>query len=321
MALTFLQLAEKALLEAGKPLSAADLWLFITQKGYDKELNSQGKTPWSTLGARLYMDIRDNNASIFVAKKENGSRTTLFSLKMNPSSACSTPSVISNRPARGIKTPEMAKTPETLYEKDLHRLLVYFCHHQSRRVHMRTINHSKSEKKSYGEWVHPDLIGCAYAFEQREKLTSSICEVIGQSSISLFSFELKRRLTENNLRESFFQAVSNSSWANEGYLVAADITKENGFRKELERLSRAFGIGVIELDTKEPDNSLVLFSAHSKSALNLDSLDKLISMMNEDVTDLFKSITRSKVTQHTHKDDYDPVFEREALLKFFKDKA
>jgi uncharacterized protein len=31
----------------------------------------------------------------------------------------------------------------------------------------------------------------------------------------------------SNLREVFFQAVSNSSWANEGYLEAAEIDTAN----------------------------------------------------------------------------------------------
>jgi hypothetical protein len=33
---------------------------------------------------------------------------------------------------------------------------------------------------------------------------------------------MKKELNFSNLRESYFQAVSNSSWANEGYLVTAE---------------------------------------------------------------------------------------------------
>ncbi len=33
----------------------------------------------------------------------------------------------------------------------------------------------------------------------------------------------KKIINRSNLRESFFQALSNSSWAHYGYLVAADL--------------------------------------------------------------------------------------------------
>ena len=43
-------------------------------------------------------------------------------------------------------------------------------------------------------------------------------------SVRLWSFEVKKELNVSNARKSFFQAVSNSSWANEGYLVATSIS-------------------------------------------------------------------------------------------------
>lgn len=44
-----------------------------------------------------------------------------------------------------------------------------------------------------------------------------------------------------------FQAVSNSSWANEGYLVVLqEIDSE--VLSELRRLNQSFGIGVIKLE-------------------------------------------------------------------------
>ena len=39
----------------------------------------------------------------------------------------------------------------------------------------------------------------------------------------LWSFEAKLLINRSNVRECFFQAVSNSSWANFGYLVAAGV--------------------------------------------------------------------------------------------------
>lgn len=309
MALTFLQLAEKALLEAGKPLSGNDLWQFIEERGYAKELNSKGKTPWASLYAGLHVDIRDNPASLFESR---GVRPKLFALK-------SMPVDVPEYHEPVVRSPQKNEARLVL-EKDLHPLLVYFCYNQFGGVYAKTIKHHISKKTSYGEWVHPDVMGCTYTFQERDKLTASICELAGQPAIRLFSFELKRSLDESSLRESFFQAVSNSSWANEGYLAAANISKDNDFRKELERLSSAFGIGVIELDMIEPDDSAVLFPAHAKDTINLDGLDKLISMDNKDIKSFFESIKRSKLANYTHKDDYDKVLDREDLLKLYKDK-
>ncbi len=61
---------------------------------------------------------------------------------------------------------------------------------------------------------------------------------------------MKKTLNFTNLREYYFQAVSNSSWANEGYIVALDIDEDDSFFAELKRLNNAFGIGVIKLNAE-----------------------------------------------------------------------
>lgn len=61
---------------------------------------------------------------------------------------------------------------------------------------------------------------------------------------------MKKTLNFTNLREYYFQAVSNSSWANEGYIVALDIDEDDSFLAELKRLNNAFGIGVIKLNAE-----------------------------------------------------------------------
>ena len=71
-----------------------------------------------------------------------------------------------------------------------------------------------------------------------------------------------------NYREFFFQAVSNSSWANEGYLVAAEIIQDDELLSELECLSIAFGIGIIQLDITDIDAlNIVTTQSTSSSAL------------------------------------------------------
>ena len=58
--MTFLELAEKVLKEEKRPLTPNEIWNLATEKGYDKEVKSRGKTPWATLGAQLYVSAKEN---------------------------------------------------------------------------------------------------------------------------------------------------------------------------------------------------------------------------------------------------------------------
>ena len=72
----------------------------------------------------------------------------------------------------------------------------------------------------------------------------------------------------------FFQAVSNSSWANEGYLVA-NIINEN-VMEELRILSDLHGIGVILLDDV-PTNSTIVLPAKRKTDIDWQSVNRIVS--------------------------------------------
>lgn len=63
--------------------------------------------------------------------------------------------------------------------------------------------------------------------------------------------------------KSIFQALSNSSWANYGYLVVFDINED--VMEEMERLNRSFGIGIIKLSPYS-DDTTELFSARKNTA-------------------------------------------------------
>ena len=84
--------------------------------------------------------------------------------------------------------------------------------------------------------------------------------------------EIKREIkSDYELKKCFFQAVSNSSWANYGYLVAFEIS--SNLRDEMERLNQSFGIGIIELQSN-PYESQVLFPSRYKE-LDFQTIDKL----------------------------------------------
>ncbi|HRN49048.1 MAG TPA: winged helix-turn-helix domain-containing protein, partial [Niabella sp.] len=76
--MTFLELAEQVLKDENRPLTANEIWTLATEKGYDKLLNSEGKTPWQTLYAQIYVNAKDNPKSLFA---QTNSRPKKFYLK------------------------------------------------------------------------------------------------------------------------------------------------------------------------------------------------------------------------------------------------
>ncbi len=187
------------------------------------------------------------------------------------------------------------------------------------KAYLKTINHSKSDKKGFGEWVHPDIVGCYFPYKDWEGDVVEVSTLMGNTSIKLFSFELKRELSISNIRESFFQAVSNSSWANEGYLVAANIDVDDDFRSELKRLSTAFGIGIIQLDIDDPDSSDIILPAKSKNYIDWDTVNKL-SSINPDFRGFLKRIRNDMKNQEIRKEMYDVVLEKEELIRLIAKK-
>jgi hypothetical protein len=76
------------------------------------------------------------------------------------------------------------------------------------------------------------------------------------------------------VREAFFQTVSNSSWANFGYLVASEIEGEETER-ELRMLSSLHGIGIIRLDTDEPVESTIVIPARERAEIDWSNCNRL----------------------------------------------
>lgn len=303
MASTFLQLAHKIMEEAKRPLSAPEIWELAHATGLDKELDTKGKTPWNTLGAMLYVDVRDNPNSAFVA---TGTRPKRFFLRSLVDSLGPKVLEITQEPPVSLKKP-------AYLEKDLHPFVVYYGSLYLK-AYLKTIRHSKSDKKGFGEWVHPDIVGCYFPFGDWSDEVVAVSSLLGDPAVRLFSFEVKRELSFSNLREAFFQAVSNSSWANEGYLAAVEIDKDDDFRKELERLSTSFGIGVIQLDIEDPDSTAIIFPAKLRDAVDWETVNKLAGM-NPDFYEFLKRITTDFTSREVRKEKYDQVLSKDELLK------
>jgi uncharacterized protein len=306
--MTFLELAEKIVREEKKPMAPEEIWQAAQAKGYDIAVGSLGKTPWASIGAQLYMSVKSDPDSIWV---RSGRRPTRFFLK-ELSLSGHFPAPSSPVPSRA--SPATPLPSEGYLERDLHPILAYFAFHNLK-AYCKTINHLRSDRKEFGEWVHPDMVGVYFSLEDWVPAVVEFGSAVGSVSIKLFSFELKRELTFGNLREAFFQTVSNSSWANEGYLAAAHVSQDEEFQIELQRLSSSFGIGIVELSVDDPDSSRVLYPARQKEYLDWDTINKLT--LNQDFVEFLNRVKKDLNSKEVRKERYDAVLTSELLIQKF----
>ena len=171
-------------------------------------------------------------------------------------------------------TPSLPRVA-TYHERELHKI---FCSYlrNSRSIYAKTIFHEKSTSKDKEQkWVHPDIIGVSFKDYSNDNTLSLLNAIDIKSSVYLYSFELKREIKNDyNLKEYYFQALSNSSWANFGYLVAYEI--DESLKEEMERLNNAFGIGIIRLQAKD-DSTQILYPAREHE-LDYTTINKLCSI-------------------------------------------
>lgn len=189
-----------------------------------------------------------------------------------------------NMPSVTPSLPKMA----TYHERELHKI---FCSYlrNSRSIYAKTIFHEKSTSKDKEQkWVHPDIIGVSFKDYSNDNTLSLLNAIDIKSSVYLYSFELKREIKNDyNLKEYYFQALSNSSWANFGYLVAYEI--DESLKEEMERLNNAFGIGIIRLQAKD-DSTQILYPAREHD-LDYTTINKLCSI-NPDFNNFVNKVTK-----------------------------
>lgn len=188
------------------------------------------------------------------------------------------------------------------------------------KCYTKTISHEKSKKKKKGEteWLHPDLVGVYFPFSDYHKQTIDLVQQFNETIIRLFSFEMKIKLSFSNLREYYFQAVSNSSWANEGYLVAVDIDDSNELLEELLRLNNAFGIGIIKLNLENIEQSEIIVAAKAKETIDWDTVEKLADT-NPDFMEFIIRVTNSNKINRIHKEDFDDIILGEDVAKYIRE--
>ena len=303
MAYSFLELAKDVLRQCTKPMTYQEIWQTAKTSGLSVKIKTTGKTPWQTLGAQLYVDARDNPESEFI---KVGKRPVRFFLKEREKEL--PPDIIAKLEREEVKGPEH----KTKYrERDLHSLLAYFAYanpsfNRGRSIFSKTIYHEKSEKKGYSEWVHPDMVGFYLPIDDWRPEVVEFNRLSDNNSLRIFSFEVKKGLNKGNYREAYFQAVSNSSWAHEGYLVAADILQDDDFLAELERLAASFGIGIIQLDLDDIDGSSVLYPARGRETLDWETINKLCEQ-NPDFEKFIQDVKIDFESKRIPRAEYDEI--------------
>ncbi len=308
--LTFKKAAEKALKKINKSMSANDLWKELQSLGLDIKIGSNGKTPWSTLASEISYDVKNNPNTIFYME---GEKPRIFGLKIQ----------LSNEELEEKATITKNEKLGKYIERDLHPFLVNLAREKfERNVYCKTIRNEISKKgvKGANEWDHPDIVGFSYPFDMNP-------EILKMTRFDLrrfYSFELKKDLSMSVLREYYFQAVSNSSWANVGYLVVENIDwgSDETMYSKMQRLVNQHGIGIIQMNLEKINESKIWFQAKEKEFDEIDwaFVDDLMSINNDFhsfINDVIKDIESQRLVESNY-DKYHTAEELTIMAKKMK---
>ncbi|GAA9457837.1 COG2958 family protein [Helicobacter pylori] len=204
-----------------------------------------------------------------------------------------------------------------VHERNLHPFLTYMAYHnENLKCCTKTIFHEGSLKSPKGidRWLYPDMVGVRFLHaELSNENLIAFSKKFDTLPVKLVSFELKKEISVNNCRECYFQAISNSSWANEGYLVGHHIDTHNPQLMDLlKRLHASFGIGVIDLRTDE-DKSTILLNAKYKEKIDY-TVTLELSEKNEEFSGFLKSVVDyDPKNQNRYKDEFDEIKKKKEL--------
>ena len=312
--LTFKKFAELVLENEKRPLSPLDIWEKRKEIQLSEKVATSGKTPWQTIGAQLYVDIRDNPKTVFYQYSSRPMKFYLskFREDFKPEEV-------------PIEEPSEDDTPKTKFdERDLHPLLVKFVDSSlDFNAHVKTIYHeiARRDKKGLNKWIYPDLVGVHLPFNDFDLSTLQVQKELYWTAVRFFSFEMKKELNIGTLRKCYFQAVSNSSWANEGYLVTLKIIDEDGnLMSELRRLNNAFGIGIIKLNAENINESEILIPA-KKQELDWSTIDLLLGK-NGNFKEFLEIVQGDiKLGKMTNKNNYDAIMNDEDFEEYVNKKG
>ncbi len=325
--MTYIELGKKVLEQAEEPLKPKEIWEIACEMGLDKERSSIGKTPWSTIGT----DLGKDKKQFYVARKQGEAYFYWLKSREGEFPPQETPDAKEENDEQSECSDATEKQKTSFHERVLHPLLVKFLDKDPNfKLLCKTIRHEECKKGELGEckWNYPDIVGVYFPYNKYfpyngyKEETLKFLHHTGQKRHKLFSFELKKELSFSNLKESYFQAVSNSTWANEGYLVVFEEI-EDKVLGELRQLNQSFGIGVIKLES-EISNSKILLPAKERE-IDIPTLNMLVKQSPKDfkpfIEKINKQIEKGLDTAVNMENFFDEALDDEAMQKYIKDKG
>ncbi|MCQ2803778.1 COG2958 family protein [Helicobacter pylori] len=266
-----------------------------------------GNTPHQSVSSPIYTALKKGEELPFFKVQEKPALIALKGAAKEP--------VLS---AEKISAPSVKIVHnKIMHERDLHPFLTYMAfYNENLKCYTKTIFHEESVKSPKGmdRWLYPDMVGVRFLHaELSNENLIAFSKKFDTLPVKLVSFELKKEISVHNCRECYFQAISNSSWANEGYLVGHHIDTHNPQLMDLlKRLHASFGIGVIDLRTDE-DKSAILLNAKYK-----EKIDYTVALELSDKNPKFSGFLKSVVDyepaeSHRYKNEFDEVKKKEEL--------
>ncbi|PZX09553.1 hypothetical protein LX69_03547 [Breznakibacter xylanolyticus] len=261
----------KSLEEINELTNYLEVYNHIVEKKYYDF--GTAKTPGSTVSALLGDFIRNGDSRVKRIKQQGG--TYSYYLTRNEQNISI--DVLSGETEVKSTIPTKVPKTKTYDERDLHKLLSSYLKNTD--TYSKTIFHEQSNNKDSNQiWTHPDMVGIKFLNLQTKASQNFLKSINRVDTFKMSSYELKKEInSDSELKKAFFQAVSNSSWANYGYLVAFEFS--DSLSDEMARLNQSFGIGIIELNSN-PYQSKVLFPSTYRE-LDFKTIDKLCKMNTE----------------------------------------
>lgn len=300
---TFLDLAYFVLSKEKTPLTSDQIWA-VAKDLIDSEViefSTTGKTPWHNVRIAMRMDMKNKPTITKFIQYAKPTRFFLKELEIQDVSECSSNYIVYKDESNATK----------ISERETHKYFTAWCN-QEKDIWTKTIFHEKATKsKRNGEvsdkWLYPDIVGVKFSFAYDYELTEFAMK-ISAPLVKLYAYELKLELNSSNVKECYFQAVSNSSWANEGYLVCVNINGGELLLEELQRLNNSFGIGVIKLNLENVLESEIIFPSRESENVDLETLNKLTTQSN-DVKSFIKAINDSVKIAKVQEKEFDKIDE------------
>lgn len=192
-------------------------------------------------------------------------------------------------------------------EHDLYPILITYLKSELR-LYCQRIDEkrSKNSRGSGGnQWLHPDIVAMQTVDKEWNELIRNCVKQGAGQSVRLWSFEVKKELNSSNARKSFFQTVSNSSWANESYLVATSISDAN-VEQELRMLSALHGVGIILLNVENPTESEMMLPSKARAEIDWQSVNRIL-VENPDFKDYIELVSTYYQTGRVRTKDWNKL--------------